>query len=115
MTKLSDEIDTLLRRIIREEIAVALGNACQAPVVPTIEEIQIDQSAASLLKAEEVAEILAVSVQRVYELARQSQVNGFPIIARFATVQIRSKCDLRLDATPAEQNSAVIIGLICDL
>ena len=79
MTKLFDEIDTLLRRIIREEISIAIADSGHKAIVPTAVEVDWGMPTA-LLTANEVAMVLSVSVQRVYELARRSRVNGFPVI-----------------------------------
>lgn len=79
MTKLFDEIELLLRQIIREEIFSAIGIS-RRDAVTSISELRINETVIPLLTAKDVADMLSLSVQRVYELARRSRVNGFPVI-----------------------------------
>ena len=81
-----DEIEERLRLIIREEVRMALLEEKNPPakieyvVKPELERREVNQSIPTLLTAHDVAEILSVSVQRVYELARSRKANGMPVV-----------------------------------
>ena len=86
LSELIEEIEERLRLIVREEIRIALLESKekvrgedhsvktekQKPVAKT--------NFPTLLTANDVAEILGVKVQRVYELTRARKANGFPVI-----------------------------------
>lgn len=106
MSDLLNELEMRLRRIIREEVANAITlSEDKTENIPDIEddltESEINQQVFSakksfpnLLTAPEVAELLKVKVQRVYELARRSKENGFPVI-KIGERQLRfSKTDV---------------------
>lgn len=73
-------VENLVREMIREEVRTVLSEQVLPRQIP-------DEKAATnivpedrLLNASEVAQILGVSPQRVYELARQRKSNGFPVV-----------------------------------
>ncbi|REJ77964.1 MAG: helix-turn-helix domain-containing protein [Acidobacteria bacterium] len=71
----SFDLEEKIRQIIREEIVNALLE------VRRLEAKQLTtRTTGNLLTADEVAEILNLSVQRVYELARRTSETGFPVI-----------------------------------
>ncbi len=95
MSNLLEGIENLIREIIREEVTAILDNR-SFPIVTESLPVDRDRPATDrLLKAGEVAEILGVSTQRVYDLSRQRKVNGFPVIIlgdrqyRFSRERIR--------------------------
>lgn len=83
---LFDEIEKRVRRIIREEITSVIleGKPLNNDLIITPNEKNEKTTSKAaipkLLTSKEVAEILKVSVQRVWELARESKSNGFPVI-----------------------------------
>lgn len=92
LSELIDEIEERLRLIISEEIQKSLSEINnptakfdfqkKQEIEPMMEKIKpmVNKDFPQLLTAVEVAEILCVSVQRVYELARARKANGFPVI-----------------------------------
>jgi excisionase family DNA binding protein len=77
-------VENLLREMIREEVTAILDKR-RLPVVKESwpvdrEGERVGPPSVPLLKAGEVAEILGVSKQRVYDLSRQRKTNGFPVI-----------------------------------
>lgn len=92
LSELIDEIEERLRLIIREEIQRALSEINNPSAKIDFQKMQESETPMGkikpmankdfpqLLTAAEVAEILCVSVQRVYELARAKKANGFPVI-----------------------------------
>jgi excisionase family DNA binding protein len=86
LSELLDEIEKRLRRIVREEINAALSESKESFVKipystkPKAENIEKIKAFPQLLTADEVAELLTVKPARVYELARASKANGFPVI-----------------------------------
>lgn len=85
LNELIDEIEERLRLIIREEIRSAQGlNNPQKPFVP-VEHIQPSEKKKTsefpaILGASDIAEMLGINKQRVYELVRSRNRNGFPVI-----------------------------------
>ena len=86
LTELIKEVEEKLRQIVREEVRLALAES-------KISSAKIDSSSSvekekaitnrnfpTLLLARDVAEILGVSIQRVYELTRARKANGFPVV-----------------------------------
>lgn len=72
-------VEGLMREMIRDEVRAVLAEK-RVSRRPTAEQTPHSNSVDRLLNATEVAEILGVSPQRVYELARQRDQNGFPVI-----------------------------------
>lgn len=67
-------IETRIRQIIREEVVKALQE------VGSLSEGVLNSNMRSLMTADEVADFMQLGVQRVYELARNCETNGFPVI-----------------------------------
>lgn len=86
LSELLDEIEERLRRIVREEVKAALLESKEPSLKipystkPKTESIENTKSFPQLLTANEVAELLMVKTACVYELARASKSNGFPVI-----------------------------------
>src|SRR5436190_13790931 len=84
MNTFLERVENLIREMIREEIAIANKNGSfrisQKVLSATETKAAIDSASEKLLNAGEVAEILGVSRNRVYELARRPKANGFPVI-----------------------------------
>ncbi len=86
LSELLNEIEVKLRQIIREEVRAALLES-KNPNFNLEEIIKIESETSNkpkeyiqILTAQEVAQILGVNVQRVYELTRQRESNGLPVI-----------------------------------
>lgn len=86
LSELLDEIENRLRQIVREEVKAALLEL-KDPTSAVKFRNNFERKRANdsknlpeLLTAPQVAEILGVSVQRVYEITRQRKSTGFPVI-----------------------------------
>lgn len=80
MATLFEQIEHVIRDVVREEVVLILGDRQSKPA-EIARPIPINNTKSErLLKANEVAELMGVSVQRVYELARQHRSNQFPVI-----------------------------------
>ena len=75
MEDLLTHIESRLRRIIREEVTNAIVSSGQ-----NLGDQTIKSGRSRLLTATEVADMLQLSIQRVYSLARRSETNGFPVL-----------------------------------
>ena len=105
MTIFLERFESLIREMIREEVALVLKTRGSLfPDDPTTEVRSVpisDKLPDRLLNAAEVAEILGVTLARVYELARQRKDNGFPVIVlgerqyRFSRERISSWLEQR--------------------
>ena len=79
LSDLLDEIENRLRRIIREEVKAALWESknptskIEYLVKRDTNKTEANKEFPTLLTAQQVAELLGISIQRVYELARKSQ------------------------------------------
>ena len=86
LTDLLDEIEERLRIIVREEVSRALletknpGSTTDFSEPPKSQKSVKKQDFPTILTAPEVAELLGISVQRVYELVRTRKSNNFPVI-----------------------------------
>ena len=86
LTDLLDEIEERLRMIVREEVRRALleiknPNTTTDFSEKTKSSKSIEkQDFPTILTAPEIAELLGISVQRVYELVRTRKSNNFPVI-----------------------------------
>lgn len=86
LSELLDEIEERLRRIVREEVKAALSESkepsAKIPYSNNSRPKNIEKTKAfpQLLNANEVAELLMVKPARIYDLARESKRNGFPVI-----------------------------------
>lgn len=84
LNELIEEIEGRLRVIIREEIRTAIQELNN----PTMQKVSVDPVKTSekkrefptILQAEDIAELLGINKQRVYELVRSRNRNGFPVI-----------------------------------
>ncbi|MBX7174879.1 MAG: helix-turn-helix domain-containing protein [Pyrinomonadaceae bacterium] len=76
---LFDEIEKRIRRIIREEITNVLLEG-KSNVDEQDEGFSFNRKSSTLLTSKDVAKILGVNVQRVWELVRMRETNGFPVI-----------------------------------
>ena len=85
LADLINEIEEKLRLIVREEIQKALlesknpSIACEHIWSAKKKEFS-STSFPSILTAKDVAEILGINVQRVYELVRARKTSGLPVI-----------------------------------
>lgn len=90
LNELIDEIEERLRLIIREEISMALTES-KSPSAKNEEPIKMEREKSSvttaaktdfptIFTAQEIAPILNISLQRLYELVRTRKTNGFPVI-----------------------------------
>jgi excisionase family DNA binding protein len=80
---LINEIEFRFRRIIREEIRLALteSNRPNAEINDLSENIlETNKDFPTILTAPEVASLIGVSVQRIYELVRTRKTSRFPVI-----------------------------------
>ena len=86
LSKLLDEIEERLRQIIREEVRAALSGINETDLKidsstqALKEKPKIKRDFPDILIADDIAEMLGISVQRVYELTRQRKSNGLPVI-----------------------------------
>jgi excisionase family DNA binding protein len=86
ISDLLDEIEERFRRSLREEIKNALIEAnnpsfkIDEKSIQVIKNNEIKKEFPTILTASEVAVILGVSVQRVYELVRAGKATGIPVI-----------------------------------
>lgn len=82
LSELLEEIEERLRQIVREEVRAALANPEPVEVSKKSEDkiSEKKENFPKILTAPEVAQLIGVSVARVYELARQTKANGFPVI-----------------------------------
>ncbi len=84
LSTLLDEIEERLRQIVREEIQAALlemNNPTESKIESkTKSKITTKVDFPELLTARQVAELLFIDVQRVYELTRQRTKYNFPAI-----------------------------------
>ena len=83
---LLEELETVIRKIIRDEIkAVLLEANIPFPELSNaaktkISETKDDNNFPQLLTAPQAAELLGVKTARVYELTRERNKNSFPVI-----------------------------------
>lgn len=86
LSELIDEIEDRLRLIIREDLRAALLESKnpsfweENPIENEKTKPSTQKDFPELLTAPQVAEILGVNVQRVYELTRQRKINKLPVI-----------------------------------
>jgi len=86
LNELIDEIEERFRQIVREEVRAALLESKDPSLkfdysTKSKKEMpEIKKDFPEILTAPEVADLIGVKTARVYELARGSKSNGFPVI-----------------------------------
>lgn len=86
VSDLLDEIESRLRRIIREEVKTALLESKNPNAKidynqkPNNTKSETNIEFPTIITAPEVAKLINVSVARVYEIVRARKTNGFPVI-----------------------------------
>jgi predicted DNA-binding transcriptional regulator AlpA len=80
MSNSIEGIENLIREMIREEVTAILDKQSLPIAKPTLPVERERPPSDRLLKAGEVAEVLGISILRVYDLSRQRKANGFPVI-----------------------------------
>jgi excisionase family DNA binding protein len=83
LSELIEEIEERFRIIVREEIRQALlesGNSTGIESYSVKAKDKETKNIPTILTAPEVAEILNIKIQRVYELVRMRKKNGMPVI-----------------------------------